>query len=146
MTSPVSEPTRSSSTKGRGKWFSKIAPIAVATALMLLNGVSYAADKIILACSVTVTVNPGPRGPASPMSLVIDLDQQTVTTNLVDFSITKPTDNSVEFEKRRSQDSFLEKMGRLDRISGSADVWDWSGGMGAQYQYQLTCKRAKPVF
>jgi hypothetical protein len=132
--------TRSSSTKGRGKWFSKIAPIAVATALMLLNGVSYAADKIILACSV----NPGPRGPASPMSLVIDLDQQTVTTNLVDFSITKPTDNSVEFEKRRSQDSFLEKMGRLDRISGSADVWDWSGGMGAQYQ--LTCKRAKPVF
>jgi hypothetical protein len=74
MTSPVSEPTRSSSTKGRGKWFSKIAPIAVATALMLLNGVSYAADKIILACSVTVTVNAGPRGPASPMSLVIDLD------------------------------------------------------------------------
>ncbi len=106
----------------------------------------YAADKIILACSVTVTVNAGPRGPASPMSLVIDLDQQTVTTNLGDFSITKLTDNSVEFEKRRSQDSFLEKMGRLDRISGSADVWDWSGGMGAQYQYQLTCKRAKPVF
>ena len=121
---PVSEPTRSSSTKGRGKWFSKIAPIAVATALKLLNGVSYAAEKIILACSGTVTVNAGPRGPASPMSLVIDLDQQTVTTNLGDFSITKLTDNSVEFEKRRSQDSFLEKMGRLDRISGSADVWD----------------------
>jgi hypothetical protein len=70
--------------------------ISCVTALALLTGVSYAADKITLTCSGTVWVKGFTKeGQAPNPSFVIDLDEGIVTSSLGEFSIIELTPSRI---------------------------------------------------
>ena len=74
--------------------------LSVAAALTLLSPVS-AAERIVLSCSGTMFV-PGQFGvaPVPDQSFIIDLDKGSVSSSLGDFSITKVTEDRVDFRAR----------------------------------------------
>src|SRR5262245_17743977 len=124
---------------------SKIGLMTFATTLML-TGVSDAAEEITLICKGTYTINAGDKRPVSDTSLIFDLDSGTVTSSLrdtIEFKITKVSDNTIEFKRMNREGEGSDWDGKIDRISGSADLTSWVGGMT---DYHLTCKPAKPLF
>jgi hypothetical protein len=82
--------------------------------------------------------------PLPPQSLIIDLEQGTVTSPFGDFSITKRSDNKVVFEAY-SEDGGTKFSGGLERYSGSAIVTGWRNKEVVS-NYNLTCRRADPLF
>jgi hypothetical protein len=100
-------------------------------------GSTVTSDKVTLVCSGTTNFNPWDERPAS-MSVTIDLDVGTMTTDLGVLTIAKTTDTELQLEKLSSGRSEIDA--RFDRISCHLSVWDWRHG-GLQ-QYDLTCKGA----
>ena len=66
--------------------------------------------------------------PNPPESLIIDLDQRTVTVSFRVFSITTVTENYLRFEGVSGGDRFE---GSLDRVSGSGFVRWYRGSQWA---------------
>ena len=121
-----------------------LGPMSLVTALTLLGGVSYAADKIALTCSGTM-VSAGIKEPAPNQSLVVDLDRGIVTIGSIgQLSIVKRTENSVSF-KGSSEDGQTVWQGDVDRFSGFAVVSVWRN-KEILLHYQLNCRRPEPLF
>jgi hypothetical protein len=119
---------------------SKIGLIAVAALALLVIGDSYAADKIVLACSGTLSGTT--ETPIPSLSLIIDLNLFRVMGSIGSFFISKITENRVDFKAVRNGDIVL---GSVDRYSGSAVITTRSN-QEAVSTYNLTCKRANPLF
>ena len=91
----------------------RIGFISFATAL-LLSGVGYAADKIVLICS---------NGKEDDYSLSIDLDRKLASFHMSelpdadDIPITRVTDNYLWFQTKAVSDVYSQ--GKLDRLTGS---------------------------
>ena len=120
--SPASQLSLSSSEARRPEErLSKVGPVALATALTLLTGVTgYAADKITLNCSGTVWVKGVTReGQAPNPSFVIDLDDGIVTSSLGEFAITELTPSRISFKAKHGDTAWY---GGVDRFSGYAIV------------------------
>ena len=126
-----------------GNILSKIGLIALATVL-ILTGLSYAADTIALTCSGTI-VSGGTKEPAPNQSLVVDLDRGIVTIGSIgELSIVKRTENSVSF-KGSSEDGQTVWQGDVDRFSGLTVVSVWRN-KEILLHYQLICRRPEPLF
>jgi hypothetical protein len=123
-----------------GNILSKIGLIALAALALLVIGDSYAADKIVLTCSGA------PSGtietPIPSLSLIIDLNLFRVMGSIGSFFISKITENRVDFKAVRNGDIVL---GSVDRYSGSA-VITTRRNEEVVSTYNLTCKRANPLF
>ena len=123
-----------------GNILSKIGLIALAGLALLVIGDSYAADKIVLTCSGA------PSGtietPIPSLSLIIDLNLFWVMGSIGSFFISKITENRVDFKAVRNGDIVL---GSVDRYSGSA-VITTRRNEEVVSTYNLTCKRANPLF
>ena len=113
--------------------------MALATALSLLTGVSYAAEKITLICS-------DGEG-ADDYSLSIDLDRKLAsfhTSNLPDaddIPVTRVTENYIWFQNKTLSDIYS---GKLDRLTGSLHFF--YRHLKLAKNYYLQCKPAKPLF
>ena len=133
----------------RGSIMAKIGLIAFAIAL-LLTGASYAADKITLTCSGTIKTTDFIHGESggSPVStsIVVDLDQGTVATANDVYSITKVTENHIDFHGKSTTGG--EAYGRIDRVSGTTgwSIRDSAGTKSLWTLFDLNCKPAKPLF
>jgi hypothetical protein len=97
-----------------------VGAVAVSAALI---GVSFAAEKITLACSgmnkTFARDNFTPGFPTS-ISVVVDLDQATVTTMYGVFPITNSTENRTLFAGEGDRGAAVR--GSIDRISGTAGM------------------------
>jgi hypothetical protein len=119
-------------------------PIALAIALGLLTGVTgYAADKITLNCSGTVSVKGVTReGQAPNPSFVIDLDDGIITSSLGEFAITELTPSRISFKAKHGDTAWY---GAVDRFSGDAIVTVQRSNEVVT-DYKLGCKGAQPLF
>ena len=117
---------------------SKFGPIALATVLILLTGLSYAADKIALVCSGTLWAKGAGEGPPPTQSVVIDLDRGVVTSSLGDFSIINITENQIRF--RGATTNGDTSAGNVDRYSGLVAVSTFHN-KEIIANYQLNCQR-----
>ena len=126
-------------TAGRGNILSKITPIALAAALTLLGGVSYAANKITLICS--------DGGGNDDYSLSVDLDRNLASFHMSglpdadDIPVTRVTDNYIWFQNKASSGTYSQ--GKLDRLTGSLHVVHRH--LNQAKDYYLRCKPAKPL-
>jgi hypothetical protein len=116
---------------------SKIGPIALATTLAVLTGVSYAADKITLTCS----------DGEDDYSLSLDLDKKLASFDMhsdlaVDIPIVRVTDTSIWFQKQPLSDIYSE--GTLNRVTGSLHLFHRSLGQATNFHFQ--CKPANHSF
>ena len=118
--------------------------LSVAAALTLLSPVS-AAERIVLSCSGTMFV-PGQFGvaPVPDQSFIIDLDKGSVSSSLGDFSITKVTEDRVDFRANSGQVGVFTE-GGVNRLTGAATVTSWRNEK-AVLNYNLACKRTNPLF
>ena len=123
---------------------SKIGLLAL-TAAIAVAGVSYAADKIALACSGTET-NGFKEWPTRPKSIIIDLERGTVTMPLTEeggvFPITEVRENYIAFG---SGDVVRSHQTEVRGISGHALVSVYHG-LDPAFTYDLTCKHTNPLF
>jgi hypothetical protein len=129
----------------RGNILSKIGPIALATALILLGGLGYAADKITLACSTADLDLKFPefgKKPGSPLSMVIDLDRGVVSMPAGEAAITKVTEHTIGFDGKHEKFAWS---GSIDRISGAGFMMVSVNGQ-PQFSTELACKPAKALF
>jgi hypothetical protein len=129
-----------------GATMAKIGLMAFATTL-LLTGISYAADKITLACSgMSKSFLRDHYTPGFPVSIsvVVDLDQATVTTMYGVFPITNGTENRILFAGEG--DRGVAVRGSIDRISGTTGMSIHHTGVSIDDLLDLTCKPAKPLF
>lgn len=110
---------------------------------MTLTVVSVAADKIALVCSGTVNYPTGTKRPVLNRSVLIDLDQHTLSGIEGNFSITKVTERNVSFTGPTAIGG--EAWGGMDRLSGSLNIWSFINGRPL-YDYELVCKPARPLF
>jgi ethanolamine utilization microcompartment shell protein EutS len=106
----------------------------------LVIGDSYAADKIALNCSGTLSGTV--ETPIPSLSLLIDLNLFRVTGSIGPFFISKITENRVDFKAVRNGDIVL---GTVDRYSGSAVITTRRNEEMVS-TYNLTCKSANPLF
>jgi len=141
---------------------------AVVVWVTLLNtGVSYAANKIVLVCSGTTTIDwkDISTGPYGPDTFVIDLDGGIVTWGDVAIPIVKAAGTFIEFESKeeaKALDSHSYS-GTMDRVTGALYMtqhWvreSWENNdpqippelrvqRTEEFIYDLTCKPAKPLF
>jgi len=113
--------------------------MSLVTALTLLGGVSYAADKVTLSCS---------NGQEDDYALPIDLDRKLASFHMSDLPdaddipITRVTDNYIWFQNKALSDIYSE--GTLDRITGSLHFFHRH--LKDAKDYYLQCKPAKPLF
>jgi hypothetical protein len=134
---------------------------------LLITGVSYAADQIVLICSGTATYywNGISTDRHGPDGLVIDLDGGIVTWGDVAIPIVKTPGTFIEFESKeiaKAPDSH-SYIGTMDRITGGVsitehwirEIWDSTSypnqpemkfPRDEEISYDLTCKRTNPVF
>jgi hypothetical protein len=124
-------------------------PILSFAAILSLVGLACAADKIALTCSGTLrsksTQPPMAELRVSSETIIIDLDQGLVTTStLGSFSVTKATDSKIDFEGA-TQDGETRTYGGVDRYSGVTILTSYRG-KEILMTYNLTCKRANPLF
>ena len=104
-----------------------------------------AAEKIYLSCSGEMLVPPLRSPPTvhpASVSLVIDLDQKTVTGSLGRFRISKVSDSRIDFT-REEQNVF----GHVDRVTGESVISFWGETLeNLKSNYNLKCKSVKPAF
>jgi hypothetical protein len=123
----------------------RVVPAALAVCVVL-TGVSYAADKITLACSGTSwTKGNNIHMQAAPsQSFVMDPDRGIVTSPLFGkLSILKSTEDVISFKGVAENGDII--VGRFDRYSGFATVRTWHN-KELVLNYDLNCKRANPLF
>jgi hypothetical protein len=104
---------------------------------LVLAGTSYAADRIVLSCSViSFSEEEGLRTPSGTQSVVIDLAQRLVAMDLGTFAIIEATENGISFEDRAWR-------GQIDRAT-------WAGLITPRVhvpgngKLELSCKQATP--
>jgi len=113
--------------------------MSLVTALTLLGGVSYAADKVTLSCS---------NGQEDDYALPIDLDRKLASFHMSDLPdaddipITQVTDNYIWFQNKALSDIYSE--GTLDRITGSLHFFHRH--LNDAKTIISSCKPAKPLF
>jgi len=120
----------------------KIGLLAFTAAAIAVAGVSYAADKIMLACSDLVT--------DEVYSFVIDLDRKIVSTSIgEDIPITTVTDREIWFTLN-DPELTSHWNGTIDRITGQGSlthlIFDPNRNQEDEKYYLLQCKPAKPLF
>jgi hypothetical protein len=123
--------------------------LLILIASALVTGDSFAAGKITLTCTGTMTnmriPPPGHTFEKSAIpdeSFVVDLDNGIVVTRLGELAVTESTQSYVAFEG----DSKLGRAkGRIDRISGSAFVTVLKNSQPL-FVSEFVCKPAKPLF
>jgi hypothetical protein len=123
----------------------RVVPAALAVCVVL-TGVSYAADKITLACSGTSwTKGNNIQTQAPSQSFVIDPDRGIVTSPLFGkLSILKSTGDDISFKGVAENGNII--VGRFDPYSGFATVRTWHNNKELLLNYNLNCKRANPLF
>jgi hypothetical protein len=122
----------------------RVVPAALAICVVL-TGVSYAADKIPLACSGTSwTKGNNIQMQAPSQSLVIDPDRGIVTSPLFGkLSILKKSaEDDISFKGVAENGNIT--VGRFDPYSGFATVRTWHN-KELLLNYNLNCKRANPL-
>jgi hypothetical protein len=132
----------------------RLASVVAALALCVtFSGASYAADKLALTCSGSVSRNDKIplRDDDGTYSFVVDLDRNVVgfgysiSTGAGDnIPITKVTDNYIQFGNQALSNPYWE--GELDRYTGSLHLFHRSRLGGDTENYYLDCKPAKPLF
>ena len=106
-------------------------------AIALLTGPAYAADKIVLLCSGTQTLEDRVPRRITGQTLTMDLQHKTVTGFLGDLAIIGVSQTYISL-RGRGEDSNL--VGFIRRNSGGAIL------ASPKRDYELTCKPAKPLF
>ena len=106
-------------------------------AIALLTGPAYAADKIVLLCSGTQTLEDRVPRRITGQTLTMDLQHKTVTGFLGDLAIIGVSQTYISL-RGRGDDSDL--VGFIRRNSGGAIL------ASPKRDYELTCKPAKPLF
>src|SRR6476660_6344872 len=112
--------------------------MSLVTALTLLGGVSYAADKVTLSCS---------NGQEDDYSLPIDLDRKLASFHMSDLPdaddvpVTQVTQNYIWFQNKASAGIYSQ--GKLDRLTGSLHFFHRQ--LKNAKDYYLRCKPAKPL-
>ena len=116
--------------------------------LMSVAGSAWAADKITLSCSGTLASKESnfEGMPVGDQSLVIDLDQGSVTGSLGDFTIFKVSETSIAFTAEPRDPKVQSIIGGVDRVSGFASLAARLDDTHLLYVYQLNCKLANPLF
>ena len=112
------------------------------TAAIAFAGVSYAGEKIMLACSDLVT--------DEVYSFVIDLDRKIVSTSIgEDIPINTVTDREIWFTLN-DPELTSHWRGTIDRITGKGSlthlIFDPNRNHEDEKYYRLQCKPAKPLF
>jgi hypothetical protein len=127
---------------------SKIGPIAFVTAI-LLAGVSFAANKIMLACEGAFTKNGEANEHDSGEDIVIDLEEGVVKWRSHDFPITGAEGNFITFGNELGVETKKEHgkwtSGTIDHVAGKASITeeefrDYATSYTKQ-DYELTCRK-----
>ena len=120
--------------------------IALTLAGVLMAGYAQAADPIDLSCSGTVVHRSDRTEPVANVSLVVNLDENTVTFEIV-TDITSIDDNSVSFI---GTGDHIAVNGWIDRVTGAASVYLKTFEANGEYilddNYELVCRVPKRLF
>jgi hypothetical protein len=82
--------------------------------------------------------------PVPNQSFIVDLEKGSVASNLGNFSITKLTEDRVDFRVDSGQVGVFT-VGEVNRLTGAATVTSWRNEK-AVLKYNLACKRSNPLF
>ena len=120
-------------------------PLLIFAPLVSAAGSASAVDKVALTCTGKFASHESnfKDVPINDHYLLIDVDQGTVSGSLGNFSISKVSENWVEFSTPAGDPRPTE--GSLNRISGKVTVTAYRGKGDIDYVYALNCKRATPV-
>src|SRR5262249_48582737 len=132
----------------------RVASAALLVWLALLDaGVCYAAERIALACSGSMTSSGPPREPIDDdEGIIVDLDSGLVIWRDKPFPLFGKERNKISFQSKkeiepRKEGSPLAK-GGVTRLTGAFHAtYDFgSASQPMEEIYNLTCKRTNPVF
>jgi hypothetical protein len=132
----------------------RVASAALLVWLALLDaGVCYAAERIALACSGSMTSSWPPREPIDDdEGIIVDLDSGLVIWRDNAFPIVGNEGNMISFQSKMDIEPGKEvpplTKGWLDRVTGAFHAtYDFgSASQPMEEIYNLTCKRTNPVF
>jgi hypothetical protein len=127
---------------------SRLGPISFATAI-LIAGMSFAANKIVLTCEGTLTKDIVANEHDSDESIVIELEEGIVQWRSHDFPITGAEGNFITFGNELEAETKKEHgkwtAGSIDHVAGNASITEQEfrhyGTAYTKKDYQLTCRK-----